>query len=85
MTETETASLRAGDRTRVTSRVFTAPRWPLTTSDRTHTGDVTALSGLSLVNTNNTNTKERKKESTQAIAADLNYLPACKNFAFRYM
>ena len=34
----------------VTSRVFTAPRWPLmATFDRTHACDVTALSGQSLV------------------------------------
>ena len=28
---------RAGDVTRVTSRMFTAPRWPLATTDVKHT------------------------------------------------
>ena len=40
---------RAGDGTRVTSRLFTAPHWPLALSDSTHTCDVTAIVGPSLV------------------------------------
>ena len=46
----QTGMARAGDGMRVQrSRVFTAPRWPLATSDHTHNGDVAVQSGPSLV------------------------------------
>ena len=54
--------VRAEDGTRVTSRVFTAPRWPLATSNRMHTCDVTALSGPSLVYQYDERKKRQRKK-----------------------
>ena len=55
----------AGDGTRVTSRVFTAPRWPLATSDCTHTGDITVLSEPSLVN------QYRRRQNRRSVKWDV--------------
>ena len=52
---------------RVRSRVFTDPRRPPATSDRTHTCDVTALSGPSLVYQYDDRKKEETKERRKHI------------------